>query len=380
MKKVMIFGASGSIGEQTLDVLSIHQDKFELVAFSVGQKIEMVSKILRRHPKVTHVCIKHKEYVSVLKKQYPHIIFFSGDEGLLKLIKHVEVDLVVNALVGFVGFRPTITALKKGLTLCLANKESLVIGGEIINNLLLKGYGKLYPIDSEHVALAKCLNKVKEENVKRLILTASGGAFRKHTYDQLKNVKAKDALKHPTWQMGAKITIDSATMMNKGFEIIEAYYLFNYPLDKIDILMHDESHVHSLVQLKDDSYIADVSKPNMRDPITYALFEGQVKYQLTKVANLKQFKEYHFGEFDKNKYPCVGLAKKALQMGGTAPAIINAANEMAVYAFLDNKIAFLDIAQIIKKRLNQTKIRKQTIRNVLNADAKTRAYLRKRIR
>lgn len=380
MKKVLILGASGSIGEQTLDVLSVHQDKFELVAFSVGTKIEAVSKILRKHPNVTHVCVRHKEYVSVLKNDFPNVIFFSGDKGLSKLIKYAEVDLVVNALVGFVGFCPTIAALKKNLTLCLANKESLVIGGEIINNLLSKGYGRLYPIDSEHVALAKCLNKVKEENVKRLILTASGGAFRKHTYEQLKNVKAKDALKHPTWQMGAKITIDSATMMNKGFEVIEAYYLFNYPLDKIHILMHDESHVHSLVQLKNDTYVADVSKPNMRDPITYALFEGKINYQITKVANLKQFEDYHFGEFDKNKYPCVGLAKKALQMGGTAPAIVNAANEMAVYAFLDDKIAFLDIAQIIKQQLNQTKIRKQTIRNVLKADAKTRAILRKKMR
>lgn len=380
MKKVLILGASGSIGEQTLDVLSVHQDKFELVAFSVGTKIEAVSKILRKHPNVTHVCVRHKEYVSVLKNDFPNVIFFSGDKGLSKLIKYAEVDLVVNALVGFVGFCPTIAALKKNLTLCLANKESLVIGGEIINNLLSKGCGRLYPIDSEHVALAKCLNKVKEENVKRLILTASGGAFRKHTYEQLKNVKAKDALKHPTWQMGAKITIDSATMMNKGFEVIEAYYLFNYPLDKIHILMHDESHVHSLVQLKNDTYVADVSKPNMRDPITYALFEGKINYQITKVANLKQFEDYHFGEFDKNKYPCVGLAKKALQMGGTAPAIVNAANEMAVYAFLDDKIAFLDIAQIIKQQLNQTKIRKQTIRNVLKADAKTRAILRKKMR
>lgn len=380
MKKVLVFGASGSIGEQTLDVLSTHQDKFELVAFSVGNKIETVSKILRHHPKVSHVCVQHKEYLTVLKKQYPHITFYSGDHGLLKLIKHADVDLVVNALVGFVGFKPTIATLKKGLTLCLANKESLVIGGEIINNLLKKGCGKLFPIDSEHVALAKCLNKTSAENVKRLILTASGGAFRKHTYEQLKSVKAKDALKHPTWQMGAKITIDSATMMNKGFEIIEAYYLFNYPLDKIDILMHDESHVHALVQLENDTYLADVSKPDMRDPITYALFEGKLNYQVTKVANLKQFKDYHFGEFDQHKYPCVGLAKKALQIGGTAPAIVNAANEIAVYAFLDNKIAFLDIAQIIKEQLKQSKIRKQTIRNVLRADAKTRANLRKKIR
>lgn len=380
MKKVMIFGASGSIGEQTLDVISVHQNEFELVAFSVGQKIETVSKILRKHPKVTHVCIKHKDYVSVLKNEYPHITFYSGDEGLLKLIKNVEVDLVVNALVGFVGFKPTIASLKKGLTVCLANKESLVIGGEIINDLLKKKHGKLIPIDSEHVALAKCLDGVHKDDVKRLILTASGGAFRKHTLEQLKKVTAKDALKHPTWQMGAKITIDSATMMNKGFEVIEAYYLFNYPIEQIDILMHDESYVHSLVQLKNGKYLADISKPDMRGPITYALFEGKLKYQITKLNNLKELKQYHFSSFDQNKYPCVNLAKKSLELGGTAPAIINAANEVAVYAFLDNKIAFLDIAQIIKKELFRRKIKKQTIRNVLKADQKTRLYLEKKIR
>lgn len=377
MKRILLLGASGSIGQQTLDVISSNSEHFELVAFSVGEKVDTVATIIRLHPGVKYICIKHREYIDILQKQNPDIIFFSGDEGLLKIVKKAPYDLVVNALVGFSGFPPTIAALKKKATICLANKESLVVGGEIVNRLLKKGYGKIYPIDSEHVALAKCLSQAKKDQVKKLILTASGGAFRTYRFEQLSDVKAEDALKHPTWQMGAKITIDSATMMNKGFEIIEAHYLFGYGLEDIEVLMHDESHVHSLVKLEDDSFLADISHPDMRLPITYALFEGQTKFECARIKSLKQLDNYHFHDFDAAKYPCVALAKEALKMGGTALAVLNAANEVAVYAFLENRIPFLSIAKIIAKELNYVKVKRQTIRNVITSDRLTRLHLRK---
>ncbi|MDD4303198.1 MAG: 1-deoxy-D-xylulose-5-phosphate reductoisomerase [Bacilli bacterium] len=377
MKRILLLGASGSIGQQTLDVISSNSEHFELVAFSVGEKVDTVATIVRLHPSVKYICIKHREYIDILQKQNPDIIFFSGDEGLLKIVKKAPYDLVVNALVGFSGFPPTIAALKKKATICLANKESLVVGGEIVNRLLKKGYGKIYPIDSEHVALAKCLSQAKKDQVKKLILTASGGAFRTYRLEQLSDVKAEDALKHPTWQMGAKITIDSATMMNKGFEIIEAHYLFGYGLEDIEVLMHDESHVHSLVKLEDDSFLADISHPDMRLPITYALFEGQTKFECARIKSLKQLDNYHFHDFDAAKYPCVALAKEALKMGGTALAVLNAANEVAVYAFLENRIPFLSIAKIIAKELNYVKVKRQTIRNVITSDRLTRLHLRK---
>ncbi len=377
MKRILLLGASGSIGQQTLDVISSNSEHFELVAFSVGEKVDTVATIVRLHPGVKYICIKHREYIDILQKQNPDIIFFSGDEGLLKIVKKAPYDLVVNALVGFSGFPPTIAALKKKATICLANKESLVVGGEIVNRLLKKGYGKIYPIDSEHVALAKCLSQARKDRVKKLILTASGGAFRNYRLEQLSDVKAEDALKHPTWQMGAKITIDSATMMNKGFEIIEAHYLFGYGLEDIEVLMHDESHVHSLVKLEDDSFLADISHPDMRLPITYALFEGQTKFECARIKSLKQLDNYHFHDFDAAKYPCVALAKEALKMGGTALAVLNAANEVAVYAFLENRIPFLSITKIIAKELNNVKVKRQTIRNVIASDRLTRLHLRK---
>lgn len=377
MKRILLLGASGSIGQQTLDVISSNSQQFELVAFSVGEKVDTVSTIIRLHPAVKYVCVKHREYTDILQQQHPHITFFSGDEGLIQIVKKAKYDLIVNALVGFAGFPPTIAALKKKATICLANKESLVVGGEIVNRLLKKGYGKIYPIDSEHVALAKCLSQASQDSISKLILTASGGAFRSLNKDQLSNVTAEDALKHPTWQMGAKITIDSATMMNKGFEIIEAHYLFNYELDKIGILMHDESHVHSLIQFEDGSFLADISLPDMRVPITYALFEGQTPFSCTRIKSLKQLNNYHFHEFDSEKYPCVALAKQALQMGGTALAVLNAANEVAVHAFLENRLPFLSIPDLIAKELNYVKVKRQTIHNVIEADRLTRLHLRK---
>ena len=280
--------------------------------------------------------------------------------------------MVVNALVGFVGLRPTLDALSKDKIVCLANKESLVVGGELVNKLLDEGHGKLYPIDSEHVALSKCLS-VDDKNVEKLVLTASGGAFRQLNRDQLFDVTPEDALKHPNWKMGKKITIDCATMVNKSFEVIEAHYLFRYPINKIDIKLHDESMIHSYVIYKDGTMRLDVGKPDMRIPIKYALYETMTDYQTVTANDLKQFKKYHFHDCDINRYPMVKYAKTVIDKKGTYGAAFNAANEVAVDAFLNHHISFLDIEDIIDEIMKKHKNTKHpTYSEICLADFMTR--------
>lgn len=377
MKKIILLGASGSIGSQTLDVMSENPSSFQLVSFSVGHNVERVHEIIKMNPSVARVCVISLVDKERLTAQYPNIQFFCGDSGLLRLVEESRADMVVNALVGFVGFLPTIAALNKNLIVCLANKESLVVGGEIINRLLNEGKGRLYPIDSEHVALSKCLTRVDKNNVKYLILTASGGAFRNLSREELSGVTKDDALQHPTWKMGPKITIDSATMMNKGFEVIEAYYLFGFEIEKIKILMHGESKVHSLIQLNDNSYVADIGAPDMHIPIRYALFEGNIPFDVFRGKELKDLGDFTFKDFDSQRYPCVGYAFWALSQKGIMPCVLNAANEEAVYAFLHSKISFLKIEDIIKKALAHFQnILNPTPEIISKVDEDTRLYVR----
>ena len=351
MEQLVILGASGSIGTQTLSIMKKHPNDFGLVGFSVGKRTRIISYLIKKYPSIKGICIQNKKKSEEYSTKYPSIKFFSGDEGLLELIDFCNPTMVVNALVGFVGLVPTIHALKKNLKVALANKETLVVGGELVNDLLAKGYGKLYPIDSEHSALWKCL-KVDDQNVKKMIITASGGAFRKLSRDELKNVTAKDALNHPTWKMGAKITIDSATMVNKAFEIIEAHYLFSYPVNKIDVLLHDESYIHSMLLYKDGYYRAEINKPNMGNPIEFALYEGDIPFKTYVASDYHEFGPYHFHIFDIKRYPMVRYAYKVIKDKGTFGAVFNAANEEAVYAFLKGEISFLAIEKIISKLIN----------------------------
>ncbi len=267
MRKVILLGASGSIGTQSLDILSAHRDRFSLLAFSVGKRVSCIPDILAKFPEIVGFCVQNDEDAAVLRQKYPNLVVYSGDQGLREMILEVNADMVVNALVGFAGLLPSVTALEQNRILCLANKESLVVGGAIINGLLEEGKGKLYPIDSEHVAIAKLLSCVQREDIKRVWITASGGSFRDLTREQLKSVTPEMALAHPTWAMGAKITIDSATMMNKGFEIIEADVLFGLGLNQGSRLMHRESIARSLIGLKGEGFLADISKPDMHGPI-----------------------------------------------------------------------------------------------------------------
>ena len=369
MRKICLLGASGSIGGQTLDVIRKHPVDFSLVGFSVGKQVDKIPDIINEfNPKF--VCVK--EDTKDIVKQFPSIKFFYGDEGLNELIKACDCDMVVNALVGFVGLKPSLTALENNKILSLANKETLVTGGELINKLLKEGKGKLIPIDSEHVALSKCL-AVDNANVDKIVITASGGAFRKLSRDQLENVTPEDALKHPTWSMGQKITIDSATMVNKTFEIIEAYYLFGYKYEDIELMFNYESFVHSLVRYKDGSYRLDEGKPDMRVPIKYALYEGACEYDLVYVDKLEDYKASNLYPFDYDRFPIVNLAKKVIDEKGLYGATFNAANEEAVYAFLNKKIKFTDIENIIDYCVNNVNnIQNPSYEDIKKCDVSTR--------
>ena len=373
MKKVLLLGASGSIGSQTLDIIRQYPNDFELVGFSVGKNLSKAKEILKEFNKVKYVYITDQKHAQELKKENPNVSVFSGKCGLNKLIKKCEFDQCVDALVGFVGLEPAINVLKKNKILCLANKEALVSGGTLINRLLEEGKGKLYPIDSEHVALAKCLSKCDLKDVKSLIITASGGALRNVEISQLSKQTPEDALKHPTWNMGAKITIDCATMMNKGFEIIEAYYLYHFPLNKIRVQMHDESLIHSAVELNDGTLIVDYGKPDMHEPIRWAMFEGKCDYKVYKAKSLEEFKDCHFHEYDYKRYPCTEIAKQALLEGASKMIALNAANETAVYRYLNHEIGFLDISKFVGQKVMQQKlIKNPSLCQIKRIDRKAR--------
>ena len=379
MMTVCLLGASGSIGQQTIDVMLKNPNDFDLFAFSVGKRTRYIKGILRRFSHVKAVCVQDKKSYNYYQKQYTGITFYYGDEGLNQLIETSNAQMVVNALVGFVGLKPSITALENNKILCLANKESLVVGGEIINNLLKEGKGKLYPIDSEHVAIAKCL-AVDNTNVDKIIITASGGPFRNLRRDQLENITPEQALAHPNWKMGKKITIDSATMVNKTFEVIEAYYLFGYDFKNIEIRINYNSYVHSIVRYNNGTYRADVGKPDMRVPIKYALYQGLTNYQTVTVDNLDKIKNTSFGEFDINRFPIVNVANKVMKEKGTLGAIFNASNEEAVKAFLNHQIPFLGIERIINACLKKQKsIKNPTYEDLKKADISARLLAKQMI-
>lgn len=378
--KLCLLGASGSIGSQTIDVINKNPEDFSLVAFSVGKRTRCISYILKKHKSVKYICISDPSKARSYAKKYPCITFYSEEKGLLELIRNSDSEMVVNALVGFVGLLPSIEAIKCHKLLALANKESLVVGGELINSLLKEYNGKLYPIDSEHSALWKCL-KVDSKDVNELILTASGGSFRNLSREQLKDVTPEDALKHPTWKMGNKITIDSATMVNKAFEIIEAGYLFNFPYSKIKVMLHDESYLHSYVALSSGGFRGEISKPDMRNPIKFALYQGNISFKTSYFKSLDDLKGLHFHYFDIARFPAIRFAKTVLDKKGTMGAILNRSNEEAVYAFLNHQINFLDIERIIELSLKNMKyIANPTLEDILEVDRLTKDYSHKLIR
>ena len=373
MKQICLLGCTGSIGEQTLDIIYKNPKDFTLIAVSCGKRINILKEVLNKFNSIKYACVSSKDDKEALEQEYKNITFFYGNTGLKEIIISSKPDLVVNALVGFVGFVPSCVTISNDIDLALANKESLVVGGEIINDLLTKHKSHLYPIDSEHVALAKCLEDKDRSLVKNLVITASGGSFRDLSRDQLKDVTVENALKHPSWNMGAKITIDSATMMNKGFEIIEAMHLFHFGLDQIKVLLHDESVIHSAVEFKDHSFLADLGPADMRIPISHALYENKRHEVDTKELSLEDLGSLHFRKFDIKRYPCVQYAMDAITLGGSMPCVLNASNEIAVYAFLDKKISFLEIEEIIFKMMHSIPNKlNPTIEDLIECDKLTR--------
>ena len=351
MRKIVLLGASGSIGTQTIDVCLDHKDELEVVGLSVGHNIKYLKEVLNLI-KPKYVCTMERQLD--LENEYPEITFFSGDEGLISLTSIDEYDLLVNALVGVVGFKPTLNAIERKKDIALANKETLVVAGDIVTKAIKDNGVNLYPIDSEHSAIYQCLIGNRHEDVKKLIVTASGGAFRDVPKSELVNATRADALKHPCWDMGAKITIDSATLMNKGYEVIEAHYLFDIDYDDIDVLMHRESIVHSMVEYKDGSVLAQLSNPDMRLPIQFALLSpNHVIRNDYKPLDLASICTLHFEQIKEEKMHLINVAKMVGKKGGNFGAILNAANDTAVALFLKDKIKFLDIEKAIDAALEK---------------------------
>ncbi|MFM6386879.1 MAG: 1-deoxy-D-xylulose-5-phosphate reductoisomerase [Microcystis panniformis] len=352
MKKISILGSTGSIGTQTLDIVTDHPDKFQVVGLATGNNIQLLSEQIRQfRPQI--VAINNESQLEDLKSLISDLdytpIILAGKEGVIEVARYGDSESVVTGIVGCAGLLPTIAAITAGKDIALANKETLIAGGPVVLPLVEKHRVKLLPADSEHSAIFQCLQGVPTGGLKKIILTASGGAFRDLPVEKLPQVTVADALKHPNWSMGRKITIDSATLMNKGLEVIEAHYLFGVDYNAIDIVIHPQSIIHSLIELQDTSVLAQLGWPDMRLPLLYALSWPERIYTDWEPLNLVKAGSLTFKEPDHQKYPCMGLAYAAGRAGGAMPAVLNAANEQAVALFLEEKISFLDIPWVIEK-------------------------------
>ena len=372
---VAILGSTGSIGTQTLDVIDLHSELFELYALTAHSNIDLLVEQAKRYrPEV--VAIADERHYKTLREALDGlpVKVFAGADSICQIAAMSPIDTVVTAMVGYSGLLPTVRAIEAGKKIALANKETLVVAGELVTDLALRNRVDIIPIDSEHSAIFQCLVGENENSVEKLILTASGGAFRDTLKDDLRLATAADALRHPTWKMGAKITIDSATMMNKGFEVIEARWLFDIPIDKIEVIIHPQSIVHSMVQFCDGSIKAQLGQPNMRHPIQYALtFPDRLNAQVER-ANLADIHQLTFEKPDYEKFRNLRLAYDALRRGGNIPCILNAANEVAVDAFLKGKIGFFAMSDIIEQTISETAfISSPTLDDYIATDREARA-------
>ena len=357
-KGVAILGSTGSIGTNTLRVIeSFGSDHFRVVALGAGNNVSLLADQIAKHlPEL--VSVEGEEAARHLRAELferdvdlPRII--AGEAGLVEVATHPQADCVVSATVGAVGFVPTLRALETGKRVALANKETLVMAGELMTAAARSSGAELLPVDSEHNALHQCLRGEKRSEVRRIVLTASGGPFRTKTSTQMRDSTVSEALRHPTWSMGAKITIDSATLMNKGLEVIEAHWLFGFHADQIDIVVHPESVVHSMIELVDGSVIAQMGVTDMRHAIQYALTYPERHSCELPPLDLASLSALHFEPPDLDRFPCIALAYRALRTGGTLPAAMNAANEVAVQAFINERICLTDIPRVIEAVMNE---------------------------
>lgn len=374
MKAISLLGSTGSIGTQTLDIAAENPDKFRVVGLAAGRNVELLAQQVRQfQPKIVAICEVDKlgELKTAIADISPQPIVLAGEEGVVEVARFSEADIVVTGIVGCAGLLPTIAAIKAGKEIALANKETLIAGGPVVLPLI-EQYGiKLLPADSEHSAIFQCLQGVPDGGLRRILLTASGGAFRDLPVEQLAHVTVADALKHPNWTMGRKITIDSATLMNKGLEVIEAHYLFGVEYDRIDIVIHPQSIIHSLIELEDTSVLAQLGWADMRLPLLYALSYPERISTNWEPLDLVKIGSLTFREPDHQKYPCMQLAYAAGRAGGCLPAVLNAANEQAVALFLEEKIRFLDIPRLIEQacdRYHPQNRSNPTLEDILAAD------------
>ena len=372
-KKITIFGSTGSIGLSTLDIISQHSDKYEIVGLSINNNYEkLLEQVSAFKPKI--VSIKDTKSFEKFKNRntLKNLKILNGSDSFDDILNY-ETDIVVAAITGSAGLLPVVGAAKRGITIALANKESLVCSGSLVTALAKKNGSMILPVDSEHNAIYQVLDVKNKHNVSKLILTASGGPFLNKITEELQNISPEEAIKHPNWTMGKKISVDSATMMNKGLELIEAHYLFDMPHDKIDIVVHPESIIHSCVEYSDGSILAQMGNPDMRTPISYTLaYPNRIPTRVEKLK-LSDIKKLTFYEPDFLKFPCLELAYSSLKIKKSAPTVLNAANEIAVDAFLKKKISFLSIHRIVEKTLNKASISDiNSIKDVIEVDTESR--------
>ncbi len=380
MKRIAVLGSTGSIGVSTLDVVGRFPEKFRVVALAAGKNLtKLIEQIRYFQPRL--VSLSQEEDAKKLRQELPD---FEGDivwgvDGLHAIATHEDADMVMAALVGAIGLPPTLAAIRAGKDVALANKEALVVAGELMTREAAQHGVRLLPVDSEHNAIFQALHGHKQERVKRIILTASGGPFLHRPAEDFQTIRREEALQHPTWKMGNKITIDSATLMNKGLEVIEARWLFNLPPTQVSVIVHPQSIVHSLVEYVDGSVLAQLGIPDMRVPISYILaYPDRLPLDHLPALNLAEVARLEFAEPDFDKFPCLGLAYTALERGGTCPAVLNAANEVSVALFLSGQIAFTDIADINEQVLASHDAQAVTdLESVLEVDGWARTQAKK---
>lgn len=382
IKFLTILGSTGSIGENALRVMAQHPDRFSLVGLSAYSNVDrLVEQALEYKPKA--VCIAQESGYEKVKEalQGQDITVYGGRNGLLDLSSRDDCSLLLNGIVGAPGMEPTVTAIRTGIDVALSNKESLVMAGEVINNLLQEHKVNLYPVDSEHSAIWQCLAGESLAQVRKLIITGSGGPFRTTPKEQFGTLTVEEALQHPNWNMGNKITIDSATMANKGLEVIEAHWLFGVEVDRIQVLIHPQSIIHSLVEFRDGSVKAQLGVPDMKVPIQYALMYPEHAPATWETLDLAEVGTLTFEKPDFEKFRCMALAFEALKIGGTMPAVLNIANEIAVYAFLAKQIGFLQIPYFIEEAMSAHRvIPKPTLENILETEQWTKAFLEPKLK
>tara|TARA_R110002096_G_scaffold28203_3_gene85614 strand:+ start:10568 stop:11713 length:1146 start_codon:yes stop_codon:yes gene_type:complete len=374
-QRIAILGSTGSIGKQVLEVVRQHPNTYQIVALSANESWEqLVSQINEFRPKYAVIC-SDKYFQKVKEQISTETQLLSGYDAIVDVVQLDEVDTVLNSLVGFAGFVPTLEAIKKNKKVALANKESLVVGGEVIYEALKTSTASILPVDSEHSAMLQCLVGENKDAIEKIVITASGGPFREFTVEQMQTITVEQALKHPNWEMGSKITIDSATMMNKGLEIIEAKWLFDIPIEKIEPVIHPQSIIHSMVTFVDGSTKAQLGPPDMKVPIIYALTYPERMTLETPRMDWSLAQELSFTPVDFERFPCVKLAIDAITNGGLAPAVLNAANEIAVQRFLNKEIGYIDIPKIVESCLDRVESgQKVTIDTLIEINKETREY------